>query len=203
MAPKGYRFGPDPDPHPDRSSPILAGTLPRVNQPAPIARASDGLRPGQLAPGWRTTFIAGWVGVIAALGAIWQACRVGGIAPWWLGPETNPRFLLVVALPFIPPIIAIIAASTGMGYACHIGIVAGVLVAAVALGDLDHPGLALVEACVGLAGMLISVACLGGRMGPAVETTAVAAEGPVSAAPVEQPLDGVTPQVERGPAPSR
>jgi len=158
------------------------------------------------------TFIAGWVGVIIGLGAIWQACRVGGIAPWWLGPETNPRFFLVIALPFIPPIIAIVAASTGMRYACHIGIVAGLLVAAVALGDLDHPGLALVEACVGFAGVLISVACLGGRMRAAEATTPAAptpatveplAEtvetvetvGPVEkVGPVEQPLDRITPQ---------
>src|SRR5687767_4938841 len=44
------------------------------------------LKPGQLAPSWRLVFIGGWVGVIAGFGAIWQAGRIAGIAPWWLGP---------------------------------------------------------------------------------------------------------------------
>jgi hypothetical protein len=135
-----------------------------MNATAPRHDDTHRLQPGQLATGWRSAFIAGWVGVIAGIGAVWQACRVAGIAPWWLGPETSHRSIFVIALPFLPPAIAIVAAVRGLRLTCYIGIAAGLAVAGVALGDLEYPGLALVEATLGLAGVLISSACLAGRM---------------------------------------
>lgn len=116
-------------------------------------------------------FIAGWVGVLAGFGAIWQAGRIAGIAPWWLGPETNPRFVLVIAVPFVAPLITVVAGVMGRTWACYVGIAAGVVSAAMALGDLHYPGLAVVDAIIGFCGLLISIACLGGRMRPAPDTT--------------------------------
>ena len=109
-------------------------------------------------------FIAGWVGVLAGFGAIWQAGRLAGIAPWWLGPQTNLRPFVVIASPFIAPLIALIAGFVGTKWACFIGIAASLVTAAYALGDLHFPGLAVVDALIGICGLLISVACLGGRM---------------------------------------
>ena len=122
------------------------------------------LRPGQLADGWRSLFIAGWAGVFVGFGCMWQAGRVAGIAPWWLGPQTNPRSLLLIALPFVPPLVTIGFALAKSRWAVYVGLLAGLVSMAIALGDLEYPGLAVAEAAVGLAGFVISVACLGGRM---------------------------------------
>lgn len=121
--------------------------------------------PGRLTPGWRNTFVAGWIGVIAALGCFWQACRVGGFAPWWLGPETDLQPFYLVGLPFVAPALAALAGLNNIRYASHAGIVAGVATMALSLGDIgDHPGMALVEVAIGAAGVLISVASLAGRL---------------------------------------
>jgi len=112
-------------------------------------------------------FIAGWVGVLAGFGAVWYAGRIAGIAPWWLGPETNPRFVLITAIPFAAPFVALLAGANGYKSCCYIGLAAGLISASVSLGDLHFPGLAVVEAIIGLCGISISVACLGGRMRPA------------------------------------
>ena len=122
-------------------------------------------------------FIAGWVGVIAGFAAVWQACRVGGIAPWWLGPETNPRSIFITAIPFVLPMIAIAIASFNLRITCWAGVVAGLGCAAIALGDLEWPGLAIVEMALGLAGVVISCACFGGRM-RALDAVATPPEAP-------------------------
>jgi hypothetical protein len=128
--------------------------------------AAPPLQPGQLSPGWRLTFIAGWVGVLAGFGALWQAGRIAGIAPWWLGPETDLEPLFVVALPFVAPLVAVVSGLVGSRWACFVGIGASVVTAAFALGDLHYPGLAVVDAIIGICGLMVSVACLGGRMRP-------------------------------------
>ena len=109
-------------------------------------------------------FVAGWIGVLGGFGAIWQATRIAGIAPWWLGPETNLRSVFVIALPFIAPMLAVVAGAVGLRMACFVGIAASLVTASFALGDLHFPGLAVVEAVLGGCGLLISVAGLGGRM---------------------------------------
>ena len=128
------------------------------------------LQPGQLSPGWRIAFIAGWVGVMGGFGAVWQATRIGGIAPWWLGPDTDMRSVFVVALPFLAPLLVVAAGVVGLRIACYLGIVASLVTASFALGDLHFPGLAVVEALLGVCGLLISVAGLGGRMRAAPTT---------------------------------
>lgn len=131
----------------------------------PFVYEPPALGPGQLAAGWKALFIAGWVGVLVGFGCIWQAGRVAGIAPWWLGPETNPRFFLIIALPFLAPLVAIAVASSGSRWAVYVGVTAGLASASISLGDLgDYPGLAAGEAAIGLAGLLVSVACFAGRM---------------------------------------
>ena len=109
--------------------------------------------------------------MLGGFGALWQAGRIAGIAPWWLGPETNPRLVLVIAVPFIAPLITVVVAVIGRTWACYCGIVAGVVSASMALGDLHFPGLAVVDAIIGLCGVMLSVACLGGRMRAAPDTT--------------------------------
>jgi len=108
--------------------------------------------------------ISGWILVIAAYGAVWQACRISGIAPWWLGPQTNLRSYFIVMVPFYGPALAAIAAITNQRFACSVGLVAGAGGAAIALGDVRHyPGLALVELAIGVCGLAISGAAFAGR----------------------------------------
>ncbi len=121
--------------------------------------------PGQLTPAWRTLFIAGWIGVILGFGAVWQACRVSGISPWWLGPETNQRMFVIIAIPFVSPVGAVVAGIAKFRFACYVGIAAALVTGAVALGDRTRfAGVAAVEAALACAGLLISIGAFAGRM---------------------------------------
>lgn len=121
------------------------------------------LRLGVLVGSWRLLFVAAWVGVMAAFGAVAQAGRLAGLSPWWIGPQTNPRNIIVFVAPFVLPVVAVAAALRGVRYTCYIGVLAGLASMAVALGDTDHPGMALVELVIGVAGLLVSLACFAGR----------------------------------------
>jgi hypothetical protein len=129
----------------------------------PVAVRPAQNKPGQLTHGWKSVFIGGWVAVMAGFGAIAQGGRIGGISPWWLGPESEPKPFFVIALPFLAPVIVISLAWIGSRFCCYVGIVAALATAAVGLGDLRWPGLAIAEAVIGAAALAISCACLGGR----------------------------------------
>ena len=159
---------------------------PTVDEASPEVDTLPPLQPGQLSPGWRMVFIAGWIGVLAGFGALWQAGRLAGIAPWWLGPETNLRPVYVIALPYVAPLIALVFGFVGSKWACFVGIAASIITAAFALGDLHFPGLAVVDALIGICGLFVSIACLGGRMR--------AAPQPMPVAPTETDI-AVTPTV--------
>lgn len=123
------------------------------------------VKPGQLTPAWRTLFVSGWLGVIFGFAAVWQSSRVSGISPWWLGPETNQRLFVVIALPFVGPVTALVAGIAKFRIACYIGIAASLLTGAIALGDRTRfAGIAAVEAALACAGLLISIGALAGRM---------------------------------------
>lgn len=111
-------------------------------------------------------FISGWIGVLAGYGALWQAGRLAGIAPWWLGPQTDLQPIFVIAIPYIAPLVTVVCAFLGVRASCYIGIVASLACAAIALGDLHFPGLAVVDGLIAAFALMISVACLGGRMRP-------------------------------------
>lgn len=142
--------------------PVPYGLEPGVE---PHQQPSRALAVGQLTPGWRTLFIAGWIGVLLGFAAVWQASRIAGTAPWWLGPETDQRTFAIIAIPFAAPVVAVIAGIARLRIACVIGIIAAVATAGIALGETGRfPGIATVEFALAAAGLLISVASLGGRM---------------------------------------
>ena len=142
--------------------PTQYGLEPGLETHQHVART---LAAGQLTPGWRTLFIAGWIGVLLGFAAVWQASRIAGTAPWWLGPETDQRSFAIIALPFAAPVAAVIAGITRLRTACLIGIAAALSTGGIALGEVDRfPGIATVEFALAAAGLLISVAALGGRM---------------------------------------
>lgn len=122
-------------------------------------------KPGQLTPAWRTLFTAGWVGVILGFAAVWQASRISGISPWWLGPETNQRLFAVMAIPFFSPVSAIVAATLKLRVTAYVGVVAALGTGTVALGDRTRfSGIAAVEGALACAGLVISVGAFAGRM---------------------------------------
>lgn len=128
-------------------------------------RVARTLAVGQLTPGWRTLFIAGWIGVLMGFAAVWQASRIAGTAPWWLGPETDQRNFAIIAIPFAGPVVAVIAGITRLRITCLIGIAAALSTGGIALGEAGRfAGIARVEFVLAAAGLLISVAALGGRM---------------------------------------
>ena len=187
MAEQGYAAIHMEPPHPDAvnpdASPSALPTLPPPPAFAPprptqgpqsydiapmalyIAPEPTPLAPGQLTPAWRTLFVAGWLGVMLGFGAVWQSGRASGISPWWLGPATDQRLFVVIALPFVAPTLAVIAAITKLRITCYVGIVAAIATAAIAAIDRPRfPGMAAVEFALAAAGLLISVGALAGRM---------------------------------------
>ena len=41
-----------------------------------------------------------WLFVVASFIAVWVSSRNTGLSTWWLGPESQPRFLLINLLPW-------------------------------------------------------------------------------------------------------
>lgn len=155
-SPDGGPFA-GPPPVPAGTAPFVA---PQASDPAP---ADAQFLLGVLVGSWRSLFVVGWVGVMAAFGAVAQGGRLAGLSPWWIGPQTNPRNIVIFVAPFVLPVVAVATALRGFRYTCHVGVVAGLASMAVALGDTDFPGMALVELIIGAAGLLVSVACFAGR----------------------------------------
>jgi hypothetical protein len=142
-------------------NPAHVDEAPRTGAPAAAAAAQN--RPGQLTSGWKSVFIGGWVAVMAGFGAIAQGGRIAGISPWWLGPESDPKIFYIIAVPFLAPVVVISLAAMGNRFSCFVGILAAIGTAAISLGDLRWPGLAIGEATIGVAALAISAACLAGR----------------------------------------
>jgi hypothetical protein len=121
-------------------------------------------QPGELTPGWMWAHALAWIGVMVGFVMVWKASRELGLPTWWLGPLAEQEPLYVTMLPFLAP--AAVALLTFMHHrlASWAGIVAGVVTAAVAAGDLGrYPRFGAVEMTIAAAGTAAAVASLGGR----------------------------------------
>ena len=68
-------------------------------------------------------------------------------------------------MPFMAPFTAVVAGIARFRVACYIGVAAGLVTLAVAYADRNRfPGVAVVEAFIGCAGLLISIGAFAGRM---------------------------------------
>jgi hypothetical protein len=139
-------------------------TAPPAPSPvAPAAYEPEPLRPGQLTPGWKMVLVCGWVGVILGFAAVWKSSWTLGFSTWWLGPESEPRFVGLLILPFVLPLAMVVLALANVRYAAFAGIVAALVTAAIGWGDIGRQDkFAAVELALAGAGFLISVACLAG-----------------------------------------
>ena len=87
-----------------------------------------------------------------------------GKPTWWLGPESNPSFVLLWALPFAAPIASIIAAIKFGRVASFIGFGAALSLGAIGVADISiTPGVALIECAIAIASALIAIATFAGR----------------------------------------
>jgi len=113
---------------------------------------------------WRTVAVVSWLLVFFAIMAVAVTSRNIGKPTWWLGPESNPSFVLLWALPFVAPIASIIAAIKFGHIASFIGLGAALFLGAIGIADINNtPGVALIECTIAISSALIATATLAGR----------------------------------------
>jgi protein-S-isoprenylcysteine O-methyltransferase Ste14 len=113
---------------------------------------------------WKLVGVTSWLLVTAAITCAAIASRSVGKSTWWLGPESNPTFPLLWALPFLMPVVSIIAIIRLPRIAGYVGIGCSLVLVGVALGDISgSPGIAIVEGIVAVSALFIAIATLAGR----------------------------------------
>ena len=84
---------------------------------------------------------------------------------WWLGPESNPSFVLLWALPFVAPIASIISAIKFGRIASFVGFGSALFLGAIGVADINNtPGVALIECAIAISSALIAIATFAGRV---------------------------------------
>ena len=150
--------------------PAAAPALPMPEQYVPATPAP---RAGDLTREWATAFWVGWLLIAASFVAIWVSSAKLGLATWWLGPSTEPRFLLINLLPFIAPLGLALAAVLRVRRLPWWGIVGAAATAGIAALDISHvPGYAAIEFGLAAAGLLVSLASFAGLYRPVTTTSA-------------------------------
>jgi len=113
---------------------------------------------------WRSVAVVSWVLVFFALLAVAVTSRNIGKPTWWLGPQANPTFVLLWALPFVAPIASIIAAIRFGRIASFIGLGSALLLGIIGVADLQGtPGVAIIECTIAVSSALIAIATFAGR----------------------------------------
>jgi len=113
---------------------------------------------------WRRLASISWVGIAVCQVAVAVTSRNIGKSAWWLGPESNPRFPLVWAVPFLITVAAFVATQRPRKYTIVVHLVCVALLAAVATGDVaNSPGVAALQYVVAGIALLISFVSLAAR----------------------------------------
>ena len=113
---------------------------------------------------WRTVTVVSWLLVLFAIIAVAVTSRNIGKPTWWLGPESNPSFILLWALPFVAPIASIIAAIKFGRIASFVGFGSALFLGAIGIADINStPGVALIECTIAIASALIAIATFADR----------------------------------------
>jgi len=113
---------------------------------------------------WRRLATVSWAGIALCQVAVAVTSRNIGKSTWWLGPESNPRFPLVWAVPFLITAVAIVATQRTRKYTIIVHLACVALLAAVATGDLSNsPGVAVLQYGVAGIALLVSFVSLAAR----------------------------------------
>lgn len=127
----------------------------------PVSGGVEGPVSGHLTPGWSIAFALGWAAVGAGMFGVWRASWQLGLPTWWLA--TGPLRPATTALALFVPIALVIATFRHVRRLPWFGIMGTVALGAIALGDLARvPRLAIAEAVLAVAGLLISLAAFNG-----------------------------------------
>lgn len=142
-------------------------TLPQP--PAPVSAAAvvppRQPRPGELSPPWRVVFVVGWVGAILGYASVWKSSRTMGLSTWWLGPSADPRSIAIQMIPFVIPVLLVIAGSRHARFLPWWGILGSLALGGIGAGDLDRfQRLAAVELFIAGAVLLVSIASFAGLL---------------------------------------
>ena len=113
---------------------------------------------------WRTLATISWVGVLLCQIAVAVTSRNIGKSAWWLGPESNPRFPLIWAIPFVIIVAALVATQRVGKFTIVIHLVCAALLTAVATGDVaNSPGVAMLQYVVAGIAFIVSFVSLAAR----------------------------------------
>jgi hypothetical protein len=131
--------------------------------PADELRLARTPRVGELTNGWRAVTAITWILVIVALACVWKTSDQLGLSTWWLGPRGEPNSIIVQLLPFIAPVLMLLAAFNHVRYLPCLGLVASGLVTLVGVFDVVRfRGLGLLEIAIGAAAAIVSLVSLTG-----------------------------------------
>ncbi|MCE9623619.1 MAG: hypothetical protein K8R99_14875 [Actinomycetia bacterium] len=155
------------EPNPPEPSLAPPFTIPPPPPPlaAPFTTALPprSIRAGQLTQSWGRFLLVTWLFVVASFIAIWFSSRNTGLSTWWLGPETEPRFILINLLPFAAPVAMCLMCQLALRWLPWFGIAAALAIAAIAVGDISRvPGYAVAEFTVAAGALLASLASFAG-----------------------------------------
>gem|GEM_PF-186894 len=122
-------------------------------------------RPGELTAAWTAVFCLGWFAVMCGFAAVWTSSRTTGFPTWWLGPEPEPRLLLVNLLPFAAPLALVVEGLVRRRFLPLWGTLGAVVCAVIAALDLaDQPRYAAVEFVLAAGGLAVSLASYAGML---------------------------------------
>ena len=142
--------------------------------PAQEVRLARTPRAGELTSGWRIVTAFTWMMVVVGLGCVWKTSDQLGLSTWWLGPRGEPHSIVIQLLPFVPPVLMVLAAINHVRYLPWFGLAASGLVVLTGLFDVVRfTGLGALEIAIGVAAGVVSLVSLAGvyriDMTPAVE----------------------------------
>lgn len=101
---------------------------------------------------------------MVALAAAALAGAAVGKPAWWIGSEIGPAQVALWVLPFVPPIMAMVAVRRWPRRSPWVGIACSLATGGVASADVTNsPGTAVVVGAVATAMLLASVASFAGR----------------------------------------
>ena len=120
-------------------------------------------RAGELSVGWRALTAATWIGVIVGFAAVWNASVQLGLSTWWLGPRADPQPRYVQFLPFVAPVLMLLATINQMRWLPWLGLGASAIMGAIGVADLGRvTSLAVVEIAIAAAAAGMSIASFTG-----------------------------------------
>ena len=146
--------------------------LPTFVSPLAAALPPRQVRAGQLTLQWGRFVLLAWLFAVASFISIWVSSRNTGLSTWWLGPETEPRFIVINLLPFVAPVAMCLMCQLALRWLPWFGIAAALATAALAAGDISRvPGYAVAELSIAGGALLVSLASFSGvlRAKPADE----------------------------------